>query len=135
MATPITEIEGIGNTQGAKLQEIGIHTIEQLLQAGNYPKGRSDLAQQTGIAPKVLLKWIGMADLFRVQGVGKQFAELLKVAGVDTVKELKMRNAANLQTTLTEVNAEKKVCKAVPHEVQLRHWIAQAKHLETRLSY
>ena len=76
-----------------------------------------------------------MADLFRVKGVGKQFAELLKATGVDTVKELKMRNAHNLQVALSEANSSKKLCKATPSIGQVQHWIKQAKHLEARLTY
>lgn len=135
MATNIQEIEGIGASSATKLQEIGIDTVEKLLQEGFYPKGRKSIADQTGISSKKLLDWIGMADLFRVKGVGKQFAELLKAAGVDTVKELKMRNAHNLATKLAETNEAKNICKAVPHEVQLENWITQAKHLEARLTY
>jgi predicted flap endonuclease-1-like 5' DNA nuclease len=135
MATEIQEIEGIGASSAAKLKEIGIDTVEKLLQEGFYPKGRKAIADQTGISGKKLLDWIGMADLFRVRGVGKQFAELLKAAGVDTVKELKMRNPNNLATALSETNEEKNICKAVPHLVQLENWIAQAKHLESRLTY
>ena len=54
------------------------------------------------------------ADLFRVKGVGPQFSELLEAAGVDTVKELRNRNAANLAAKLAEVNEEKHLCRRTP---------------------
>ncbi len=38
------------------------------------------------------------ADLMRIKGVGEEYSELLEAAGVDTVKELRNRNAANLTT-------------------------------------
>ena len=40
------------------------------------------LAKQTGISESVILKWVNMADLFRVKGIGKQYSELLEKAGV-----------------------------------------------------
>jgi nucleotidyltransferase/DNA polymerase involved in DNA repair len=52
-----------------------------------------------------------LADLYRINGVGKQFAELLKAAGVDTVKELRTRNPENLHPKLKETNKEKNLKK------------------------
>lgn len=45
----------------------------------------------------------------RIRGVGEEYSELLEAAGVDTVKELKHRNAANLAARMKEVNDEKKL--------------------------
>lgn len=59
------------------------------------------------IGEKMLLTWANMADLMRINGVGKQFAELMEAGGIDTVKELKHRNAANLAEKKTEINEEK----------------------------
>lgn len=135
MGIQIIEIEGIGPAYAEKLEAVGIQTIEQLLAQGGNPSGRKALEDATGIDGKRILDWIGMADLFRINGVGKQFAELLKAAGVDTVKELKMRNPENLQEKLEETNEEKKLTRAVPAVVQVQHWINQAKKLEARLTY
>jgi predicted amino acid racemase len=71
-----------------------------------------------------------MADLFRINGIASQFAELLKAAGVDTVKELRTRNAENLHKALTETNAEKNLTRVVPALSQIEDFIGQAKHLE-----
>ncbi|MFT5175412.1 MAG: nucleotidyltransferase/DNA polymerase involved in DNA repair [Gammaproteobacteria bacterium] len=49
-----------------------------------------------------------MSDLMRVSGIGQEFSELLEAAGVDTVKELRNRNADNLAAKMAEVNAQKK---------------------------
>ena len=60
------------------------------------PKGRKALAEKTGFDEKQILCWANMADRMRIKGVGEEYAELLQAAGVDTVKELKYRNPANL---------------------------------------
>lgn len=131
----IIDIEGIGPKYAEKLEAAGISTIGQLLEKGSTPAGRNALEKATEIDGKRILDWIGMADLYRINGVGKQFAELLKVTGVDTVKELKMRNPENLCEALDNTNEAKKLTRAVPSLPQVRDWIQQAKVLEARLTY
>lgn len=130
MAKKIQEIEGIGPAYQEKLEGIGIKTVEALLEAGKNRQGRSLIEQQTGIEHKRLLSWVNMADLFRINGVGGQFAELLKRSGVDTVKELAQRNPANLHAKLVEVNEEKKLAKATPALSRVETFIEEAKTLE-----
>ncbi len=131
----IAEIEGIGPTYAAKLQEAQIATTADLLKACADPKSRKALAQRTGIEEARLLKWANMADLMRIKGIGKQYAELLEAAGVDTVKELKQRVAGNLAAKMAEVNAARKLARAVPAEKMVAGWIEQAKNLPPMLSY
>jgi FKBP-type peptidyl-prolyl cis-trans isomerase (trigger factor) len=71
-----------------------------------------------------------LADLFRVNGIASQFAELLKAAEGDTVKELRNRNAENLHKALTETNPEKNLKRVVAALSQIEDFIGQAKHLE-----
>ncbi len=131
----IIDIEGIGDAYAPKLQAEGINTVEQLLDRCAAPAGRKELAEKTGISEKLILKWTNHADLFRINGIGPQFAELLEAAGVDTVKELRHRVAANLAAKVTEVNEEKHLCGRVPAEVEIQKMIDQAKELEPRMTY
>ncbi len=131
----IVDIEGIGPVYGAKLEAASIATTGDLLKACADPKGRKALAQSTGIDEARLLKWANMADLMRIKGIGKQYAELLEAAGVDTVKELKQRVAANLAAKMAEVNAARKLTRAVPAAKMVAGWIEQAKNLPPMLSY
>lgn len=135
MSYPIEEIEGIGATYADKLRAAGIDKTEQLLDACATPKGRAGTAAKTDIAEGHLLRWTNMADLMRLKGVGKQYSELLEAAGVDTVKELKHRNAANLAAKMKEVNDAKNVSGSAPSEEMVAGWIAQAKDLPAKIEY
>jgi len=135
MARKVSDIEGIGPAYSAKLSAIEINTVDQLLEKGKTAKGRQEIEEQTGIDHKRVLDWVGMADMFRIKGIASQFAELLKAAGVDTVKELRVRNAANLHAKLAEVNEEKKLTRAVPRLEQVEDVINQAKALEPIVTY
>ncbi len=131
----IIDIEGIGEAFASKLMAENIDTVEQLLDRCAAPAGRKELAEKTGISEKLILRWANHADLFRVDGIGPQFAELLEAAGVDTVKELRHRVPANLASKLVEVNEEKHLCRRVPVESELQRMIDQAKELEPRMTY
>ena len=136
MATPkIDQIEGIGPVYAEKLVAFGIKTTEDLLEKGASRSGRAKIAEATGISDKLILKWVNHADLFRINGVAGQFAELLEAAGVDTVKEFRHRVAANLQPKMVEVNNEKNLCNRVPSVTELEKMIAQAKELEPVVTY
>ena len=135
MAKSIEDIEGIGGAYGEKLKAAGISTTDELLAAGRTPAGRKDLCEKTGLGDGQVLKWINMADLFRIKGVASQYAELLECAGVDTVKELKMRNAENLAAKMKEVNDEKSLCKSPPSAKEVAGWVDQAKDLPPGIEY
>ena len=135
MMTKIEKIEGIGEVYGAKLIEAGIPSVEALLESCRTKKGRAALAEKTGISESLILKWANHADLFRIKGVAGQYSELLEAAGVDTVVELSKRVPENLTKKMEEVNAEKKLVRAVPYLKMVRKWVAQAKELPRMMEY
>lgn len=135
MSKSIETIEGIGSKLGASLRKAGIHTVDQLLAAGGSKRGRAELARRTGISESRILSCVNMADLFRIHGVASQYAELLVAAGVDTVKELKHRNAENLATKMVEVNQAKNLVRRAPTTSVVSKWIGQSKSLRPMVSH
>lgn len=135
MAYKIIDIEGIGPVYAEKLIAVGIDTAAKLLDKCAAPAGRKALEDETGISGKLILTWANHADLFRVKGIGPQFAELLEASGVDTVKELGHRNAANLAAKMLEVNDEKHLVRRVPVEIEVQRMIDQAKELPGVMTY
>ncbi|GAB5389597.1 MAG: DUF4332 domain-containing protein [Alphaproteobacteria bacterium] len=135
MAYKITEIEGIGPTYAEKLAAADITTTDHLLEKAAGKTHRKHLAEETGISEKLILSWANKADLMRIKGVGEEYSDLLEAAGVDTVKELKHRNAANLTTKMEEVNAEKNLVRSTPSESTVEKWIEQAKDMDAVLTY
>ena len=135
MIYKIIDIQGIGPVYAEKLIGIGIETVDQLLEKGADAKGRQAIEDATGIRHDLVLTWVNHADLFRVKGIGPQFAELLEAAGVDTVKELRNRNAANLAAKMLEVNEEKHLTRRVPVEKEIQKFIDIAKELEPKVTH
>ncbi len=125
----IETVEGIGQVYAAKLLDYGIDTTEELLEKGSTKKGRKTIADETGISEKLILTWVNHSDLFRIKGIGPQYADLLEEAGVDTVPDLATRNPENLLAKMEEINAEKNLVRAMPYLKQVNKWVEQAKNL------
>ena len=100
-------IMGIGKVYMARLNELGIRTVEDLLDQCRTKQDRHALAERSGFTDETILTWANHADLFRINGVAGQYADLLEAAGVNTVPEMAMRNAENLTARMEEINREK----------------------------
>ncbi len=133
--TKVVEIEGIGPAYAEKLQKVGVLTVEALLEQGSSPAGRKKLVETTGISDKLILKWVNHADLFRIKGIAKQYAELLEKAGVDTVVELSRRQADSLYPKMVEANKQFNLVNKVPDQANLVKWIEEAKVLPRKVTY
>jgi predicted flap endonuclease-1-like 5' DNA nuclease len=132
----IADVEGIGATYAKKLAAAGIRTTNALLKAGATKKGRKELEEKTKIGHELILKWVNMADLYRVKGVGSEYSELLEKAGVDTVKELRNRNAENLTAKMADVNSSgRALVRQLPGLKRVNSWIKEAKKLKPKVTY
>ncbi len=131
----IDAIEGIGVKYATKLRKARIRTTEALLKRGATRAGRKQLLEATGFNSHQILAWVNRADLFRVKGIGEEYSDLLEAAGVDTVKELRTRNAANLTEKMVETNRKKRLVRRLPTETMVKRWIAHAKKLSPVVKY
>jgi predicted flap endonuclease-1-like 5' DNA nuclease len=132
----IEDLEGIGPVLAGKLRDAGVTTVEGLLDRAGPAAGRRALAESSGIDAGQLLKWVNHADLYRLDGVGSEFAELLEAAGVDSIAELAQRNAANLAQTFQEVDAARpNWVRRVPSQAEIEGWIGQAAALPKVVSH
>ncbi len=131
----IEYVEGIGPAYGAKLKAVGINSPLDLLRKGATRKGRELIAEASGITITLVLKWVNHADLFRLKGIGSEYADLLEAAGVDTVVELAQRNPVNLHNKMVATNEEKKLVRQMPSETQVEGWVNEAKTLDRVITY
>jgi predicted flap endonuclease-1-like 5' DNA nuclease len=134
MAYPITDIRGIGPDAAEILKKGGIRTTIGLLRAAKTPKLRLRMAAKTGMDSKAVLDWATAADRMRVKGVGFEYAELLRAAGVKTVNDLKVRNPENLVKRMSEANNGKMV-RLLPKTKTVERWIENAKKLQPIIRY
>jgi predicted flap endonuclease-1-like 5' DNA nuclease len=132
----ISDVEGIGPKFAQKLQKAGVRSVNALLASGASRKDRKALADKTGIDESMILKWVNMADLYRVKGIGSEYSELLEKAGVDTVKELATRRPDNLHAKMVEVNSSgRPLVRQLPGQKSVQNWVSSAKKLKAKVTY
>lgn len=132
---PITEIQVIGTEVASILKSDGIRTTISLLSVAKTPKQRLKIATRTGAPEKCVLDWVTAADRMRVKGVGWEYSELLRVAGVRTVNELRFRNPQKLATAMAEINSKRNLVRVLPSVSTVTRWIESAKKLPPVISY
>lgn len=135
MSYPLTAIAGIGPAMTTQLKKQGIRTTARLLEAAKSPKARKALAEQLDVDEHVVLRWANLADRMRIPGVREPYAELLKDAGVDTVRELGYRNPARLVEKMKEANDRSKRVRLLPSEKRVVRWIQDARKLPPKIRY
>ena len=134
MAYPITDIRGIPPDAADVLKSEGIRTTIGLLRSAKTPKQRLKIATMTGTNAERVLGWVTSADRMRVKGVGWEYSELLRMAGVKTVNELKFRNSEHLVEKMQEAN-KRKLVRLLPKRRTVERWIESAKKLPTLIRY
>ena len=135
MTYPISEIEGMTAFSAAKLKSLGIRTTSALLEAARTVKGRKALAAKTGISEQQFLEWANVSDYMRIPGMGKAKVGLVRAGGVTTVRELALRNPARLALNIKEVNVKRKLVRVLPSEKSVEQLIAQARKLQSKITY
>jgi predicted flap endonuclease-1-like 5' DNA nuclease len=132
---PLSAIAGVGPAMTARLKTLGIRTTERLLEAAKSAKARRKLAEKLAIDEHTVLRWANLADRMRIKGVREPYAELLKDAGVDTVRELRYRNPAHLAQAMSEANTKRKRVRLLPSEKRVAGWIDAARKLDQKIRY
>jgi predicted flap endonuclease-1-like 5' DNA nuclease len=135
MTYAIADITVIEPDEAATLKKAGIRTTAKLLETAKNARGRRQLAEETGLPEKNILRWANLSDKMRIKGIGEDYAHLLQAAGVDTVKELKYRNPERLVKAMAEANAKRKLVRVLPSDGAVLRWIEHAKKLPQKISY
>jgi len=124
---PVEFLEGIGPHFAARLGEHGLTHTDDLVAAD--PVAVAALLQEPETEVR---KWRAMADLVRVKGIGKQYAEVLARVGVAGIDDLVTRDAKVLTETIQQDLASVNVTiEGNPvSERMVRGWLRAAKQWE-----
>lgn len=108
-------IEGIGEKYASRLNAHGIITIPQLLRINAM-----DVARKADVTEALAAEWQAMARLMQVKGIGAQYAEILAMAGIQSVEALARADPAQLLARIDGIEARRKT-RVLKTDIQAGH--------------
>lgn len=131
----IAAVTSMGQRNQTTMRKAGVRTTDALLKTAATRTGRRRLARETGLSETDILSWANCADLMRVPGVGPEYAELLGMAGVDTIRSLRRRNPDRLLEAMTELNLRRRLVRRLPTNGMVGDWVEGAKITEPLVTH
>jgi hypothetical protein len=129
------EFRGVSPQDVARLEAIGIVTVEHMLAAGATPNARRQLAEQTGVPAQAILELVKLSDLSRLGAVRSVRARLYYDAGLDTPGKFKEWEPDALRRMLLEFVERTGFDGIAPLPKELRNAIAKARQLPQVVQY
>ncbi len=126
----IEQLPGLSIQEQCKLQELGITTTRKLLEKAKTPQSRQALASQLQVKSQYVEKWVALADLARLPGIGCQYCGLLLHTGIRSVTQLAQTPAHKLHQQILRLQVatmqRRDLC---PHVEEVAAWVKQARAL------
>ena len=70
----------------------------------------------------------------KIKNLGRDYADLLEAAGVESVSELKRRNPESLHEVMAKINSKKYIVDRMPSLKRVTNWIEDSKDIEIKVS-
>jgi predicted flap endonuclease-1-like 5' DNA nuclease len=126
----IEQLPGLSVQDQSKLREWGITTTGQLLKTASTVQSREVLANQLQIKSQYVNKWVALADLARLPGIGCHYCGLVLHAGILSVTQLAQTPAHKLHQQILRLQVatmqRRDFCPGVD---EVAGWIKQAREL------
>jgi predicted flap endonuclease-1-like 5' DNA nuclease len=113
------------------LKHLGVHSTDSLLRKAATSKARGRLARQTGIPEPLIDRWVNMADLMRVNGLGESYCHLLMAAGIHRLEDLRAALPEQLHDHIESLDDYQQWVGRIPSARKIRSWINASRRLPT----
>jgi hypothetical protein len=131
----LKDFRGVDPQDAAKLAEVGIRNVKQMLAGGKTPQGRQALADKTGIPIDKILELVKLSDLARIPGVKGIRARLYHDAGTDSIENLAQWNAEELKVYLEDFVRRTDFDGIAPLPAEIRFTLDRARELPKVVEY
>ena len=132
--TSIDSINGMTHIEATKLRRARVRTTVTFLQIASSRSGRALLTKETGISSPKLLHWAKRAELMKIKDLGRDYSDLLEAVGIESVSELKRRNAESLHESMTAMNNKQQIVDRMPSIKRVSKWIEESKDIKIKVS-
>mgnify|MGYP006291053755 FL=1 len=125
----LTNIGRIGAINAQKLGWAGVESTDALLERGASRRDRLMLAGETGLSSKRLLEWVNHIDLYRINGIGEDYAKLLEAVGIDSLEKLALQEPELLAEKIEIINQQEDLVQRQPSLKVVTRWVKEARKL------
>lgn len=125
----IDELAVISSKHVKKLTGFGITSTERLLLVAGTRIGREDIAEQLDIPKELILRWIHLAEMIQIKGIGGEYSHMLLSLGVECVSELRQFNPKELYRSIAKTNYKNPIVRRLPSQGDIERWVKQAKRM------
>nr|MBN2278747.1 DUF4332 domain-containing protein [candidate division Zixibacteria bacterium] len=134
-AFKIGDFRDVDEENIAKLEAIGIVTVDHMLAAGKTPEDRRRLAERTGIPSKAILELVKLSDLSRLGAIKSVRARLYYEAGLDTPHKFAKWEPDALRQMLIDFVKKTGFNGIAPLPKELKNAIEKARQLPKVVQY
>jgi multisubunit Na+/H+ antiporter MnhB subunit len=113
-----------------KLEEMDLHTVDDLFQRIKEPEGRKELGEKLGISDDQISDWAKWSQLIRLKGLGVKNFLLLRDVGVDDVQTLARQQPFKLYEKLVRANEADPITFQPIDMAKIKIWIRAARKTE-----
>jgi hypothetical protein len=132
---PLRKILDIEPDHIRKLNEIGIKSVNDMIEAGKTKKRRDNLSNKADVPYSVILELTKISDLVRLGYIKEKLSRLYFNAGIQTPEELSKWEAESLHKHFEEYVRRTNWDGAVPFLSDLKGNIERAKKLPSIVEY
>lgn len=132
---PLAKFQGVDPQYVARLQAAGVKNVAQMLKAGQTPRDRQALAEDTDLPINAILELVKLSDLARIPGIKGIRARLYYGAGVDTIEKLAGWDPEELRAMLVGFVEETGFEGIAPLPKEVAFSVARARRLPKIVEY
>lgn len=118
-------LQGISDSDVARLRAVGIHHTNQLLHRASLDIDRKRLEKKTGVSQERLLEFVHQCTLLEVSGMDR-WIPLVRRLGVSSMQDLHAQDATKFHAQLLEAIG----LAGAPTFSEVQYWISQATALD-----
>jgi hypothetical protein len=134
-AFKLRDFRGVNPQDVARLEALGIVTVEDMLTAGRTPQDRQQLAHRSGVSPEAVLEMVKLSDLSRLGAIKAVRARLYYDAGLDTPDKFAHWEPEALREMLVQWVERTGFDGVAPLPKELRNAVEKARTLPRIVEY
>lgn len=131
-ARPLSHLGEIPPLASRKLRAMGIEDTSALHRHFANGTDPAELAAELGVETRRVRRWKTLSELLELPSVEAPHAWLLEIAGVASLKELAVEDAAELTQRMVHLNRDQALGLPVPDQARVAAWVEGAEEGQRR---